>query len=167
MKDKNAPFRVVAAFVGDDHLWHVAVSDGKMRAVGHGGRNFGECLRKAVAEFRRHPLPHGELPEPMKPMGRWAYVDTQPTEGPEGEQWGQVYAWSDEEKGGPDIVSLEGELGICVPALGATCARWKGKQWIRLPDDGEEFLRDVGDAFQDDDWSTDDENDTDDTDVDG
>lgn len=155
MDKESAAFRIVGGFVGADKQWHVAISDGKSRAVAHGGRNFGECLRLAVEEFRRRPLPFGvELPpEPFAPQVRWAYVDTNAVEGPDGEQWGEVLAWANTEECTPEITSLDDRTAVAVPALGAACIRWRRRQWMHLPDPGDDFLRDV-DATNSDEWMT-------------
>ena len=158
MSDDGSPFRIVGGFVADDGRWHVAVSDNERRATGTGAI-FSEGLRNAVNEFRRAPV---GLPGPQEYVAtrQWAYVDgLNSVEGPDGEQWVQIFAWSDQETVGPDILAIDGRVGIGVPAVGARCVQWKGRQWMHMADQGDEFLQDVDDAFagSDDDEKTDDD----------
>ena len=136
---------ITAGFLDTNGRWTVAVGDGELCAQGH-GTTFGEGLKKAITTYRRAPFRYGE-PEPVPPRAPWAYVDVSSAEGPDDEQWVEIFVWAqgDVEPTTTELESLDGRMAIVVPTMGARCIKWRGRYWLHLPDEGDEFLRDVDD----------------------
>lgn len=127
--------KVVGAFVQPDGRWVAAIGDGRFRSIGF-GKSFDSALRESLLNFQNGPTrmamaaPTEERIE-FTVAKRWAFVDaTSPQLGPDGIEWVEVFGWSNVESA--EIESLDGRVGLPLPAYGAKCVKWRGKFWLRL-----------------------------------